>query len=150
MKKIGIIWVLAFAIGVLVLWSLRSAKVRAHAASCGSNLSSVSLAGRLWSNDHTDTLARSLLEMSNEVITPKVLICPSDDRRKSAEHWNKITAIPWPLLTTNDFTYEWIVRGEEDTNMDRIVIRCPIHGFTGLASGSVRDRWGKRAPGKGL
>lgn len=144
-------FVLAGFLGIATFYfvSLASAKKQAQAVRCGSQLKSVSLAGRLWSNDHNDTLARSLLEMSNEVIHPKVLICSSDPR--AAEHWEKLSAnpYPWSWLTTNDITYEWIARGEPDTNVNRIVIRCPIHGFTGLADGSVLTADGRVAPGKG-
>jgi len=121
-------------------WGAVSAKRRAQAMSCGSNLKSVALGSRLYSNDHNDTLAKSLIELSNEVVTPKVLICPADGERKSANAWKKLNAIPWSQLTTNDITYEWMARGEPDTNANRIILLCPIHGFTARADGSVRDQ----------
>lgn len=125
---------------------LQSAKRRAHAMQCGSNLTSVSYSARLYSNDHNDTFASSFVEMSNEVITAKVLICPADSDRKAAAKWNKLNAIPWSALTTNDVTYEWIARGQQDTNANQILLRCPIHGFTAHADSRVLDRDGTTAP----
>ena len=70
---------------------------------CVSNLKQVGLAFRLWSNDNNDqfpqvstNVASSLAwanspqvfrhfqAMSNELVTPKVLICPSDEKRTKA------------------------------------------------------------------
>ncbi len=75
---------------------------------CTSNLKQVGLAYRLWSNDHEDqfpfasTKAESSMAwvnspqvfrhfqvMSNELVTPKVLVCPNDSRRtKTADFVN--------------------------------------------------------------
>lgn len=84
--------------------------------------------------------------MSNELNTPKVHICPADARRRSAEHWEKLSVTSWGLLQMNDIIYEWLAQGEPDTNSNRIVLRCPIHAFAALAGGGVLDGNERAAP----
>src|ERR1043166_536767 len=72
--------------------------------SCTSNLKQVGLAFRLWSNDHNDQypfsvsvvsngtieltnspqVFRHFQALSNELVTPKVLVCPVDSKKQRA------------------------------------------------------------------
>ena len=82
----------------LLLPALARAKARAQRISCVSNLKQVGLSFRLYSNDHGDKFpfdtpptdgtyidpnnkgnaVQIYLVMSNELVSPKVLVCPSD------------------------------------------------------------------------
>ena len=83
----------------LLLPALARAKARGQRIKCTSNLKQVGLAYRLFSNDHEDKFPwrlspaddgtqnaaaqeafRHYRAVSNELVTPKVVVCPSDDR----------------------------------------------------------------------
>jgi competence protein ComGC len=86
---------------VIVLPMLARARVKNHGMSCTVCLKQVGLSYRLWSNDHNDefpfsstnvesSLAwvnspqvfRHYQVLSNELVTPKVLLCPRDVKRR--------------------------------------------------------------------
>ncbi len=141
LQVVAIILCVILVIGGFAQWR---AKRRAQGMSCASNLQSVSLAARLYSGDHQEVFARSLLEMSNEVITPKVLICPADSARKGSSQWAKLTSTPWESLTTNDLTYVWLASGQPETNWNQLLWHCPVHGYFVRADGGVVGRDGKK------
>ena len=83
----------------LLLPALARAKARGQRIKCTSNLKQVGLAYRLYSNDHEEKFPwrltpanegtqipgaqeafRHFLVVSNELVTPKVVVCPSDNR----------------------------------------------------------------------
>lgn len=99
---VGIVVVLASLL--LPTVGHRSSKVRAMRILCVNNLKQLGLAARLWSNDHNDqfpfasTNADSSLRwtnspevfrhfqvMSNELVTPKILLCPAERTRTRAK-----------------------------------------------------------------
>jgi prepilin-type N-terminal cleavage/methylation domain-containing protein len=98
---IAIIAILA----ALLLPALAKAKSRAQRIACVSNLRQVGVALQMWGDDHdnrypwrtaiaddgTQTLPQTwqhFQPISNELVSPKVLICPSDRQRKKASDWS--------------------------------------------------------------
>ncbi len=93
-------------------------------------MSSIGCAARIWADDNSNRLAENFIVMSNELATPKVLICPTDLFHKPA--------VSWTSFTTNNCSYEILRPGmsDEDTNA---YFRCTIHGHLGYADGTVFD-----------
>ena len=63
------------------------AKQRIELHGCGNHMVAICFAGRVWANDNGDRFPPDLLSMSNDVSTPKILICPGDHSRKPAASW---------------------------------------------------------------
>jgi prepilin-type N-terminal cleavage/methylation domain-containing protein len=100
---IAIIAILA----ALLLPALGKAKARAQRVACVSNLREVGVALQLWSEDRTGRLPwRTLADdggtkglpeawqhfivVSNEAVTPKILVCPDDRERQPADGWSSM------------------------------------------------------------
>jgi len=144
-------------LGLLVLLpALAAAKHKAESISCANNMKCIALSMRLWSNDNNDrfpfnvsTNEGGTLEfclrgidgfdqnapvhfqvMSNELSTPKVLICPADSSKRFATIFR--------TLQPANVSY----RLRSGTNIDEaypqeILMRCPIHGNVSYCDGSV-------------
>lgn len=99
--EVSLVIATLFLLGFSMMHWLSRPKVRVCGNSCASNLKQVGLAYRIYSNDNGDqfpfaisnelggTLAltttphvfRHLEALSNELVTPKVLVCPADRSR---------------------------------------------------------------------
>ncbi len=100
-----VIAIIAILAGLL-LPALAKAKAKAQRIRCVSNLKQIGLSFRMFSNDHSekfpwvvdiadggslnapsqDTMWH-FRAISNELNTPKVLVCPSDKQKKQANDW---------------------------------------------------------------
>ncbi len=107
-----VIAIIAILAGLL-LPALAQAKSRAKRAQCASNLRQIGIAMRLWANDHDDRYSWRVDQnegggmpngtdnakvhfqfalVSNELVTPKIVICPSDKGRKPADNFSVLDA----------------------------------------------------------
>jgi prepilin-type processing-associated H-X9-DG protein len=97
---------------VLLLPMLGKARVRGGPINCVNNLKQVGLSFRLWAGDHGDkypmqvstnqggamewvsagAVAPQFAVMSNELATPRILLCPDDKRRAWATNFSTLTA----------------------------------------------------------
>ena len=105
LTKVEVLLVIATIVLVvnILLPSTHGTKGRSRRVQCCSNLKQVGLSFLLWASDHADhfpqastnsagSLAwanspqvfRHFQVMSSELATPKVLVCPSDPKRKKA------------------------------------------------------------------
>ncbi|HEX3800934.1 MAG TPA: DUF4190 domain-containing protein [Verrucomicrobiae bacterium] len=99
---------------------------------CQSNLKQLALAARIFAGDHNDVLPTNFLQMTNEMVNPLILHCPSD-----TNHPRPVNTVPATWNTAN-ISYELLTPGEhEDDTTNRAIIRCPIHGFEVWGDGSV-------------
>jgi hypothetical protein len=70
--------------------------------------------------------------MSNELNTPKILVCPEDTHTKAAQDFSSLLA--------GNVSYS-IRSGEkvDETNPTEVLIYCPIHQHICHADGSVKQ-----------
>jgi hypothetical protein len=120
--------------------SLAKAKEKALSIACVNNLKQFGLAVRVWALDNNDSNPPNVLSMSNELSTPKILVCPADTNRPVAADWSS--------FTTANCSYEFLVPNEKDADKEpqRVLSRCPIHGHIGLIDGSVQSSVAKNHP----
>ncbi len=125
----------------LLLPALARAKARAQRISCTSNLKQVGLSYRLYSNDHGDKFPFEVSttdggtkgtglpgannnggtgigiyrSLSNELVTPKVLICNSDGGKVKASDFLNATAVSFGMQTPveDGLSYFAGIDGEE-------------------------------------
>jgi hypothetical protein len=89
--------------------------------------------------DNNDSNPPNVLSMSNELSTPKILVCPADTNRPIAADWSSFTMA--------NCSYEFLAPSERtDVDPQRILSRCPIHGHIGLCDGSVQSLIAKNHP----
>lgn len=125
--SIGIILLLAAAF----LPAFVKAKQRAQSTACVGNIKQINLSALLWAQDHGELFPPDWLSMSNEMVTPKILICPADRSKVPALDWSQFNV-------SKNLSYEFVVPGaKESGSFTQIVFRCPIHKHVGLVDGSV-------------
>ena len=99
---------------------------------CINQLKQFGLAVRVWAMDHDDVFPPNVLSMSNELSTPKILVCRADTVRQVAPDWSS--------FAPGNCSYEYLTPSAQDaeTEPTRVLSRCPIHGNIGLCDGSVQ------------
>ena len=114
-----VVVVFVLAVLVFVLWpAFAPSHHVVHRLSCSNNLKQVGLAFQIWSGDNNNKYPMSVLltnggameavrdgnpkwafeVMSNELSTPKILVCPQDTYRNWAPHFG-------PPLTASNVSY---------------------------------------------
>jgi len=118
---------------------IEEARQRAMATMCVNNMKQLGLAVRVWALDNSNMTPEQLIFMTNEMGSPKILVCPADTGRQPAKDWS--------LWTPSNCSYEYLAPGASDGKEPmRVLFRCPIHGNIGLCDGSVQMSVGKRHP----
>ncbi len=116
----------------MLLPALAKAKAKAQEIQCFNNLKQIGLALRIYAVDHDDTLPPDFASIQNELITPRVLVCPLDpgasDRLSST----------WSDFDAAKCSYDYLKPGIKDSEPpDTAVVRCRFHGSVVLLDGSV-------------
>lgn len=128
----------ALGVSAEALEQLANAKEKAQSIACINNLKQLGLAARMWATDNGDVLPPNFTSMSNELFTPKVLVCPADTARQPAADWGSFTMA--------NVSYEFLAPSGSETEPQRVTFRCPIHGHVCLADGSVQQSVAKTHP----
>jgi hypothetical protein len=117
---------------------LAKAKEKAESIACINNLKQLGLSVRVWALDNGDTSPPNILDMTNEMSTPKILACPADHGRQKTDSFASYTPA--------NCSYEYLAPSAPDTDPNRVLFRCPIHGHVCLSDGSVQAEVAKRHP----
>jgi len=113
-------------------------KEKVQTIQCINNMKQLGLAVRFWANDHAETGPASVLDMTNEMVTPKILFCPADTTRQAATNWANFSSA--------NSSYEFLAAGAQTQEPNRIMFRCTVHGSITLMDGSVQSQVLKSHP----
>jgi Domain of unknown function (DUF4190)/GYF domain 2 len=141
----------------MLLPALSQAKSRAQMINCSNNMKQIGLAFKTWEIDHSDqfpfnvkTNAGGTLElcqrgadgfeidpvahflvMSNELSTPRILVCPADTKQPVQD---------WRSLAAANISYR-LRSGEKVNSQDpqQVLAVCPIHNNVLRVDGSVQS-----------
>ena len=127
----------AAALIVIAACVIPSAKRSAESKACGNYMCAICIAGRTWSMDGDGHLPSDFLSMSNEVSSPRILICPGDHSRHPARNWAS--------LTPDQSSYEIVTLHLLDGDTNGVFLRCKFHhDHVGYADGTVFDGISRR------
>jgi hypothetical protein len=119
--------------------AMDEARDKAMNAQCVNNLKQLGLAVRVWAIDHHGFSPQELISLTNELGGSfKIMVCPSDMARQPAADASSFTAA--------NCSYEYLAPMAPETEPQRILFRCPIHGNLGLIDGSVQTGVAKNHP----
>lgn len=99
---------------------------------CVNNLKQLGLAARIWAGDNNEKYSTSLVAMSNELSTVKILICPSDKARQA------YSSLSWNDFKDDMTSYRYLAQPDDESHPECIIAKCPIHNNYLLADGSVQ------------
>jgi hypothetical protein len=115
------------------------AQQEADRIKCVNNLKQLGLAVRIWAGDNNEKYSTSLVAMSNELSTVRVLLCPSDKARQA------YASLSFAQFQDNMTSYDYVVQPDDETYPDCIAAKCPIHHNYLMADGSVQminpEKW---------
>jgi hypothetical protein len=107
---------------------IAAARERAMAIRCVNNMKQIGLAVRLYANDNQNVFPPDLLSMKDELTTPKVLFCPSTG----------VQVQQWSEVNPTTISYQFLNPGGNESDPQKLLLTCPIHGHTGFSDGSVQ------------
>jgi hypothetical protein len=132
LRKLIIIAALAAVALAAGVYAAGRAKRFTQSMSCGNYMCSICFAARTWASENNGKMPTDFLSMSNELATPRVLICDADRSRRAPPNWATFT----PDLSS----YEIVGVSLQDGDTNGIFLRCRIHkDHIGYADGTVFD-----------
>jgi len=138
----------------LVVVGIIRAKGRARTVCCNCNLKQIGLAFRVWEDDHgtnfpmrvsitnggamekisTGQVFSSFQVASNELSTPRILVCPEDAARMPAQSWSSNfndQAVSYFLsLDASETNPEMFLSGDRNLAMNGSALGRGVHQFT--------------------
>lgn len=121
---------------LLVIASAPYAKDYVERRRCGKHLAAICQAIRVWTATHNGALPDGFPIMSNELASPRLLLCPADKSREPAANWQTFTSANssyqiWPgAFGAKDFPPEML--------QNIPYLQCKVHfGNSANAFGKV-------------
>lgn len=111
---------------------LDDAQREAERIQCVNNMKQLGLAMRVWAQDNDDKYPTSLVVMSNELVTARILVCPSDKAQAP------YATLGWNEFQDNMTSYQFLAQPDDEKFPNCITAICPIHHNYLLADGSVQ------------
>lgn len=105
-------------------------KEKEMSMACVNNLKQLGLSAHLWASDHGDIFPTNVLQMTNEIGSPRILVCPADTRHEPA--------VNWASFSSANCSYQYVGPGGTHQEAHRVLFICPIHGTVCLCDGSVQ------------
>lgn len=134
-------------------------QAQAQSITCINHLKQIGLAFRIWASDHNHqypfhvaageggtlesshpdadgfdpNAAKHLAALRDQLGSPRMLVCPADNNRSAAATFED--------LQPDNVTYELRTGPDiNETRLQEVLARCPVHGHELLADGSVQQR----------
>jgi hypothetical protein len=138
-KRIIILTLVVLVAAAITIFALASvsAKRKAESAYCGNCMVAICIAARTWASEHDGHFPTNFLVMSNELNSPKILVCPGDHSRQAAANWAS--------FTPEQCSYEIVARNLKEGGTNGVFLRCKIHGHIGYTDGTVFDGVSRRS-----
>src|SRR5207247_9294207 len=83
-------------------------RAKEESTRCVNNLKQIGLAFRVYALDNNDCYPSALHQFTNELSTPKILICPSDTAKFG------YGSLPWSEFRTEMINYQVVLSGTND------------------------------------
>ena len=167
MELLVVICVLAVVVAALLLPALAASKRKSSRVGCASNLKQIALSFKIWEGDNGDKypmqvsmtnagamelaiagdVSMIFRVMSNELSTPKVLVCPEDTSRHFATNFttdlNHQTISYFVALDAEDKYPQMILSGDDNLEVNGVRVRPGILNLlTNASVGWTKDRHG--------
>jgi len=131
-----------FAVALLLfIASAPYAKDYVETRRCGKHLAVISQAAQVWANAHNGRLPSGFIIMSNELVTPRLLLCPGDKSREPADNWQAFTS------ANSSYEIREGASNAKDLPLEILqsigYLQCRVHGgnyANALGKVSVRSR----------
>lgn len=115
------------------------AKHRAMSIRCVNNLKQLGLAVRIYATDYGDDFPADLKSILPYGISPKVLRCPEDGDRPDVSIDDLKAQTVEQVSSFSSYQFLAPGPGKFETEPNRVMFRCPIHGHVTLCDGSVQQ-----------
>ena len=96
---------------------------------CVNNLKQIGLAARIWATDNNNIFPPDFISMSNELATPKILLCPADA--------GGIRVGGWLRLDPSRISYRFLTPNVNASDPAKPLATCVMHGHTVWGDGTV-------------
>ncbi len=115
------------------------AKHRATSIRCVNNMKQLGLAVRIYATDYSDDFPSDLKSILPYANASKILRCPEDgDRPEVSIDDLKLQTVE-QVASFSSYQFLAPGPGKLETDPNRVMFRCPIHGHVTLCDGSVQQ-----------